>query len=266
MTSATPVKVIRRGSGSRSVVLISPLFTDSRIWGRFAEDLATHASVSITVWPGLHDHDAEPRAVTDPLVALDAAADDLPEVADVVVAVGQDAAAAVHLAASGRARGIVLISPTFVIWPADFVVFDHEIRSVPEEHLEAMSDAVEKQDAAALGRVAIAHEPDLSAEDGARLAAMVEDSLPLILAGPEWLHHSLEWQLQLPDLRVPLALLAPDPESAAGPLRARMAETFAGLAADARVHTLSGASHYPWLSVPDEVLTPIRALLARLAP
>lgn len=266
MSSATPAEVIRLGSGDRSVVLISPLFMDSRVWGRFAEDLATHASVSITVWPGLHNRDAGPRAGTDPLAALDAAADDLPEVADVVVAVGQDAAAAVHLAASGRARGIVLINPNLPPVSADFIVFDHEIRSMPEERMEAMSEAVSGQDAAALGRVLIAAEPDLSAEDGTRLAAMVEDSLPLILAVPEWLHYSQEWQLRLPDLRVPLALLAPDPESSAGPLRARIAETYARVAGDAQVHTLSSVSDYPWLTVPDEVLTPIRALLARLAP
>lgn len=239
---------------------------DSRVWGRFAEDLAAHASVSITVWPGLPALDAGPSAVTDPLVALDAAADELPEVADVVVAVGQDAAAAVHLAASGRARGIVLINPNLPPVSADFMVFDHEIRSMPEERMEALSDAVTRQDGAALGRVLIAGEPDLSAEDGARLAAMVEDSLPLVLAGPERFHYSQEWQLQLPDLRVPLALLAPDPESSAGPLRARVAQSYAGAAGDAQVHTLSSASEYPWLTVPDEVLTPIRALLARLAP
>ena len=266
MLSPSPVEVVRIGVGTPAIVLISPLLADSRVWGQFAEDVAVHASVSVTEWPGHHDPDAALPEVMNPVEALDAAVHDLPEVADVVVAVGQDAAAAVHMAAAGRARGIVLIGPQFVNWPADFVVEDDEIQSMPEGHMEAMVDAATNQDATAMAHAMVAMESDLPAEDRTRLVGMFEDNLRVVFAGPDWPQYPKDWQLQIPELQVPLVLLTPHPETPAGRLPARRAETFASLAGDAQVYSLSNSSEFPWLIVPEEVLTPIRDLLARLVP
>lgn len=242
--------------GRPAILLISPVLTDARVWGPFPHAVAAHGGVYVLDWPGhLPGHEAElptSLVLNDTLDSMRAEGGG-PTHFDLAVAVGHDAPAAIHLAVTGRAAGVVLIRPQVAGALQSFRVADDEIEQMSPEHMAALSRAIVDHDPVAYGSAVVAAEKQLSVEVRDQLARIHADHFDVLLQGPDWVHVEENWPEQLSTVAGPVTVLVPAEGSGRGGLTRRVGQLVADTAPHGETIAVDSDSEFPWLTSPQDV-------------
>ena len=240
-----------------SVLLLTPVFHDERIWGRFARDLASRVDLTVVAWPG---HGTGGQA-TDGGLDRNEQADRL--VAgfgdpDLVVAAAEDVGAAVHLGLGGHTRAIALIAPVGV--PLEEVPIDdfgerlaRNLERVPD----ALMDAWANRDAVTFAdQMATVAGPGVTPESARLIRDVVSANAGLFFEHPEYANTDQQWAADLAALTVPVLVIAAARRG--DDLQRRMVHALVDRCRDGTYAEVDAETDYPWLEKPDDLL---RALL-----
>jgi len=235
--------------GGSPVLLITPANYDERIWGRLATELQRRAPLEVVIWPEASaPHSA---AHADPIRPLEQAvqdrcADDL----GAVVAVGPDAAAAVHLGGRGSTRSIVLIDPNPGRSLPEVPIPDLEERL--ERHLQSLperiKEAIARRDPVAFAAgVAAESAKYLSDLDAQALREVLTSAAPTLLAGHERVYDGPWWPDRLGGLNVPVLVISSAPADDDEELPLRVARALVQRCQRGSLARVRAETEYPWL-------------------
>lgn len=256
-------RLTRLSEGTPSTVLFTPLWHDARIWGGFAQSLASDVGLTVVEWPG---HGASSHSlVPGDLDLFDEAEKVLDHLGepDVLIASGkevQDVRPAIHLALGARANVLVLVHPSpDGLVSESGVDFDAVLQRRFAELQPEVIEAFESKDLATFAQLeASRYQSLLDPQEVELIRTVLEDNFVFPDERPPKRHPEFSWIHAIREVWVPILVVGPEGADLPGHA---INKALADRAPNGRFAGVGEEGGYPWLEKPEKMVHVVRSFL-----